>query len=110
MIETTDLLNSGEQFEALGKAWTLTHIGPEHKGDFSRWAKSRAYAELKDELAAEIITRAEYRERLESLADRMAAGAYNWGSELGNNDQGEGIQAMLKGGPGLCRLMQLLLA
>jgi hypothetical protein len=109
MIETTDLINSGEQVESLGEAWTFTHVTPGIKGAFSRWAKMRARAEKKEQLENKIITREEYAAEMETLGDRMAAGAFNWGSELGNNDMGDGLLALLQGGPGLCRMMQLLL-
>lgn len=108
MTETTDLLNSGEDV-ILSQVWTLSHIGPDQKGAFSRWAKARARKELDDQLRDGIIDKATYQRDLRALSNRFLAGDYNWGSMLSDDDQGDAIQALLESSDGACRLTQLLL-
>ena len=110
MTETPDMQPAGsEQIAINGQAYRLTHVGPEIRANFSRWAKQRARAELRKEHAESILTRQEYRDRLDRLEERITAGTYNWGSPLSANDMGTGITALLNDTEGGLELLRLLL-
>ncbi len=109
MTETTDLLNAGEVVESGGKAYTLSHVGPGIRADFSAALMARARQGLRDERKAGTLSASEYREEADALKARFDAGAYAWGSPLDPNDMGAAIQAALNETWGKLKLAQLLL-
>lgn len=110
MSEVTDTLGQagpGELVEALGRTWSLAHVGPGIRARFSAWCKLRARQELleqKPHLAEDA-----YREALGVLQEEMAAGAYNWGSPLSQRGMGSAIAAALRQDDGRIALLQVLL-
>jgi len=110
MSNVNDVLGqsgSGEQIEALGKTWTLTHVGPGIRARYSAWVKARAQRELTQQKP--YLDEVEYRERMASLQEQQTAGAYNWGSPLSPRAMGSAVQTMFDSEEGRIRLVQELL-
>jgi hypothetical protein len=107
MTGADDLTNAGEVVEALGRAWTLAHVGPGVRGAFAAWLKGRARREVfagRRDMGEDV-----FRESLASLNEQMAAGAYDWGSPLHPDLMGSAVEASLSRIAGMVRLVQLLL-
>jgi hypothetical protein len=109
VVGPEDLLNSGEIVEALGQAWTLSHITPALRGAFSAWLKGRARQELSEQRRQGILGPDDYREQSAVLNAECASGAYTWGSPLLPAGMGSAVRAALDEMDGKVRLIQLLL-
>lgn len=105
--DTLGQAGAGELVEALGKTWTLSHVGP---GIRARYA-ARVKAKARRELAVEKPYMGEqaYREASNLLQEQITADAYSWGSPLDPDGPGSAIQAMLSSPLGQAWLFQELL-
>lgn len=105
--DTLGQAGGGEQIDALGQVWILSHVGP---GIRARYA-ARVKAKARRELAAEkpLMGEIAYREACNLLQEQINTDAYNWGSPLDPNGMGSAIQAMMASPLGQAWLLQELL-
>ncbi len=107
MSELTDLKGC-ELVEALGKAWTVRHLGPGIRAKFSAWCKLRARQEIIAQ--REGLGQDDYREQVSILNEARGAGDYNWNTPLGGGESmGPGVRAAFRQQDGQVRLLALLL-
>lgn len=107
ICDTLGQSGAGEQIEALGRTWTLAHIGPGIRSRYSAWVLSRARRDLVAERP--YLGDAQYREALALLADRIDQGAYSWGSPLDPRGIGSAINAAMATTAGQLRLIAELM-
>lgn len=110
MSDVNDVLGQaggGEQVEALGRTWTLSHVGPGIRARYSAWLKARARRELTQQKP--YLDEPEYREALASLQEQQTSGAYSWGSPLSPRAIGSAVQTMLESDEGRVQLVRELL-
>jgi uncharacterized protein YoaH (UPF0181 family) len=110
VVGPEDLLNAGEVATINDEAWTLSHITPSIRGQFSALLKSRARQGLAEERREGILGPEEYREEANALKQQFDGGSYSWGSPLGGKEMaGEAVLASLKSREGMACLIGLLL-
>jgi hypothetical protein len=107
MSEVNDVAGRCELVEALGKTWTLAHVGPAVRARYSAWAKARARQELTAQKA--YLDQESYREALASLQEQMTARAYDWGTPLRKDAMGSGVAALIGTEEGRVRLLAELM-
>jgi hypothetical protein len=106
MSDVENIVDGCERVEVAGpdgtpRAWSLQHVTPAVRAEFSAWAKLRARRE---------ITPGEtYRDDVALFQERCAAGDYTWGSPLDTRRLGSGVGAVLMTEEGMHRLLLLLL-
>ena len=93
ICDTLGQAGAGEQLEALGRIWTLAHVGPGIRSRYSAWVLARARRDLVAEKP--YLPDAEYREALALLQDRIDQGAYSWGSPLDPKGIGAAVHAAM---------------
>lgn len=91
---------AGEQFEALGKTWSLSPASYGAQAAYEAWLKLRARKDLIAQRGE--LGEAYYREEMKSLNQSINAGKYNWGESV--------FAESLETGSGQRKLLQILLA
>jgi hypothetical protein len=80
MGEVSRALDMGEEITHGGRVYRIRPLPYEGQGFFELWLKRRAYEEA--EAAARFVGAARADRMAEAVADKAAAGVYDWGGEL----------------------------
>jgi hypothetical protein len=105
VADVENIVDGCERVEVAGpdgpRAWSLAHVTPGIRAEFSAWAKLRARRE---------IPQGEHsREDVAVFQERCAAGDYTWGGPLDPRRLGSAVGAVLATDEGMVRVLQLLL-
>ena|SRR5438105_15751213 len=108
MLTNSAALGEGPTFEALGKTWHFSPLGPGVQEKFAGWCRSRARERLARD--RDSMEPAEYKAALKRLEDTFyGTDAYDWGCPADEKHCGPMIQAALNSIEGYVRWLQILL-